>query len=38
MGTANVGGFVYRGKTLPGLYGKLVFGDFSATIMRNNFV
>jgi len=34
MGTANVGGFVYRGKTLPGLYGKLVFGDFSATIMK----
>lgn len=31
-GSANVGGFVYRGSALPGLYGKLVFGDFSKTI------
>ncbi len=34
MGTANVGGFVYRGRALPALYGKLVFGDFSATIQK----
>ena len=33
-GTANVGGFVYRGKALPALYGKLVFGDFSAAIEK----
>ncbi len=30
MGSACVGGFVYRGGALPELYGKLVFGDFSA--------
>ena len=34
MGTANVGGYLYRGKALPELHGKLVFGDFSATIMK----
>ena len=34
MGTASVGGFVYRGKALPGLYGKLVFGDFSTAIEK----
>jgi glucose/arabinose dehydrogenase len=34
LGTANVGGFVYRGSALPGLYGKFVFGDFSATVMK----
>ncbi len=34
LGTANVGGFLYRGKALPGLYGKFVFGDFSATVMK----
>ncbi len=34
LGTANVGGFVYRGRALPGLYGKLVFGDFSAAIEK----
>ena len=34
LGTANVGGFVYRGKALPGLYGKFVFGDFSSQIMK----
>ncbi len=32
LGTANVGGFIYRGSALPGLYGKLVFGDFSTII------
>ena len=32
MGTACVGGFVYRGRALPGLYGKLVVGDFSSRI------
>jgi glucose/arabinose dehydrogenase len=34
LGTANVGGFIYRGKALPALYGKLVFGDFSAVIEK----
>jgi glucose/arabinose dehydrogenase len=34
MGTANVGGYLYRGKALPDLHGRLVFGDFSATIMK----
>ena len=33
-GTANVGGFVYRGSALPALHGKLVFGDFSAAIEK----
>lgn len=32
LGTANVGGFIYRGSALPGLRGKLVFGDFSTRI------
>ncbi len=30
MGTACVGGFVYRGRAIPGLFGKLVIGDFSS--------
>ncbi|MDP6342920.1 MAG: PQQ-dependent sugar dehydrogenase [Alphaproteobacteria bacterium] len=34
MGTANIGGFVYRGKALPGLYGRFVFGDFSSDIRK----
>ncbi len=34
LGTANVGGFIYRGKALPGLYGKFVFGDFSSVIQK----
>ena len=34
MGTAGVGGFVYRGGVLSGLYGKLVFGDFSTVLER----
>lgn len=34
LGTANVGGFIYRGKSLPGLYGKFVFGDFSSQILK----
>ena len=34
LGTATVGGFIYRGSALPELYGKLVFGDFSTTIDR----
>ena len=34
LGTANVGGFIYRGESLPGLYGKFVFGDFSSEIMK----
>jgi glucose/arabinose dehydrogenase len=32
MGTACVGGFVYRGSALPGLYGRLVIGDFSSVL------
>lgn len=32
LGTANVGGFVYRGEAIPELHGKLVFGDFSTRI------
>ena len=34
LGTANVGGFVYRGKALPALYGKFLFGDFSSVIQK----
>jgi glucose/arabinose dehydrogenase len=34
MGTACVGGFVYRGTALPGLYGKLIVGDFSSRIEK----
>ncbi|MAG98584.1 MAG: hypothetical protein CMM08_18085 [Rhodospirillaceae bacterium] len=34
MGTANVGGFIYRGSALPALHGKFVFGDFSSRIEK----
>ncbi|MGI9521494.1 MAG: PQQ-dependent sugar dehydrogenase [Hyphomicrobiaceae bacterium] len=34
LGSANVGGFMYRGRDLPELYGKLVFGDFSTTFEK----
>jgi len=34
MGTATVGGFIYRGSALPKLYGRLVLGDFSTTIKK----
>jgi hypothetical protein len=34
MGTASVGGFIYRGAALPELYGKLVFGDFSTVLEK----
>ena len=34
MGTANIGGFLYRGKSIPGLYGRFVFGDFSSVIQK----
>ena len=34
MGTANVGGFLYRGKAIPELYGRFVFGDFSSIIQK----
>ncbi len=34
LGTANVGGFMYRGTALPQLHGKFVFGDFSAKVMQ----
>ena len=34
MGSASVGGYIYRGKALPGLNGKLVLGDFSATLEK----
>ena len=33
-GSANVGGLVYRGAGIPSLQGRLVFGDFSRTIME----
>jgi hypothetical protein len=32
MGTASVGGFIYRGDDLPEFYGRLVFGDFSTVL------
>jgi glucose/arabinose dehydrogenase len=32
MGTATVGGFIYRGSALPQLYARMVFGDFSTTL------
>lgn len=32
LGAANVGGLVYRGRAIPALAGRLVFGDFSRTI------
>ena len=32
LGTANVGGFIYRGSMFPDLDGKLVFGDFSTRL------
>ena len=34
MGTANIGGFLYRGKAIPELYGRFVFGDFSSIIQK----
>ncbi|HEX6143506.1 MAG TPA: PQQ-dependent sugar dehydrogenase [Geminicoccaceae bacterium] len=34
MGTATVGGFIYRGSALPDLYGRMVFGDFSTVLER----
>ncbi|MFP6699951.1 MAG: PQQ-dependent sugar dehydrogenase [Alphaproteobacteria bacterium] len=34
MGTANVGGFLYRGAAIPELYGRFVFGDFSSIIQK----
>lgn len=34
LGTASIGGFIYRGSALPGLYGKLVIGDFSTVIEK----
>ena len=33
-GTANIGGFIYRGNAFPELFGQLVFGDFSARIEK----
>ncbi len=32
LGSANVGGMIYRGAAIPALRGALVFGDFSARI------
>jgi glucose/arabinose dehydrogenase len=32
LGTATVGGFVYRGAALPAFYGKMIIGDFSLRI------
>ena len=34
MGTANVGGFLYRGRAILELYGRFVFGDFSSIVMK----
>jgi glucose/arabinose dehydrogenase len=34
MGTATVGGFIYRGSALPELYGRMVFGDFSTVLEK----
>ncbi len=34
LGTASVGGYIYRGNAFPELVGKLVFGDFSTRIER----
>jgi len=34
LGSASVGGFIYRGKAIPRLYGKLVLGDFSITLAK----
>ncbi len=34
LGTATLGGFIYRGSALPKLYGRMVFGDFSTTIKK----
>lgn len=34
LGTANVGGSIYRGTALPELAGRLVFGDFSTRIEK----
>ncbi len=33
IGHAVTGGYVYRGKAIPGLVGRYVFGDFSAGII-----
>ena len=34
VGIATVGGFVYRGRAIPELYGRIVFGDFSTVLER----
>jgi glucose/arabinose dehydrogenase len=34
LGVAIIGGYVYRGRDLPGLRGRYVFGDFSRAIDR----
>ena len=34
IGTASIGGFIYRGNSIPELYGKLVFGDYSKSIKK----
>ena len=34
MGTANIGGFLYRGSAIPALYGRFVFGDFSSIVQK----
>lgn len=34
LGTAVVGGVIYRGRALPALYGRLVLGDFSTTLAK----
>ena len=34
LGTATVGGFIYRGSALPVFYRRIVFGDFSTVLER----
>jgi glucose/arabinose dehydrogenase len=34
LGTAIIGGYLYRGEAIPELYGKFVFGDWSADFMQ----
>ncbi len=36
IGTVVIGGFVYRGKALPGLQGSYIFGDWSTGEEQNN--
>lgn len=35
-GTAIIGGFVYRGESIPALQGRYIFGDWARTFLGNN--